>query len=211
MQSNIRRQVMQVAAALMALGALTAAHAITQPIQAQRGIVRLGSKTQANVDANRSSVAMGQGMVLVSSNPGALGRSTLKVSFDGAPMVAKVQGTAVIAYLPGKFIEITEVEGRTYLTREGRLGENVAIDAGKMLLVEPTANRLPNTIDINLDYFVKNSPMLNGGQDLGASPLIARSIDKQSADRYLKPTPVYFNGAGTEAVVEGGERQTAVQ
>jgi hypothetical protein len=196
---------MQVATVLMALGALTAAHAITRPIQAQRGIVRLGSKTQANVEANHSSVAMGQGMVLVSSNPGGLGRATLKVSFDGAPMVAKVQGTAVIAYLPGKFIEITEVEGRTYLTREGKLGENVAIDAGKMLLVEPTANRLPNTIDINLDYFVKNSPMLNGGQDLGASPLIARSIDKQSADRYLKPTPVYFNGAGTEAVVESGK------
>ena len=88
MQKNMQKQLLEIVAVLMALGALTAAHAITQPIQTQRGVVRLGSKTQANVDANRSSVAMGQGMVLVSSNPGGLGRTALRVSFGGAPMVA---------------------------------------------------------------------------------------------------------------------------
>ena len=44
-----------------------------------------------------------------------MGRPTLKVRFNGAPMHAKVQGTALIAYLPGQFIQITGVEGRTYL------------------------------------------------------------------------------------------------
>jgi hypothetical protein len=203
-QNNMQKQLVEIVAVLIALGAVTAAHAITQPIQTQHGVVRLGSKTQAGVDANHSSVAIGQGMVLASSNPGGLGRATLKVSFGGAPMVAKVQGTAVIAYLPGRFIEITEVEGRTYLTREGKLGENMAIDAGKMLLVKPTANRLPNTADINLGNLVKNSPMLNGGLNLAASPLIARAVEKQSKDRYLKATPIYFDGAGTVALVDGG-------
>ena len=164
-------------------------------------MVRLGSKTQANVDAKQSSVAIGVGMVLVSSNPGRLGRPALKVSFNGAPMHAKVQGTALIAYLPEQFIQITGVEGRTYLVREGRLGENVAIDAGKMLLVKPTAKRLPDTVDINLSNFIENSPMFNDGLKLAAFELISRAIEKQSGNRYLKSTPIYFEGAGSEAVV----------
>ena len=127
-----------------------------------------------------------------------------KYSFNGAPMHSKVQGTALIAYLPGQFIQITGVEGRTYLVREGRLGEVVAIDAGKMLLVKPTAKRLPDTVDVNLSDFVKNSPMFNGGLKLAASELIARAIEKQSKNRYLKPTPIYLEGAGTEAVIAEG-------
>jgi hypothetical protein len=61
------------AAVLMALAGVNAAHAISQPIQTQHGVVRLGGKTQANVDANHSSVAIGQGMILASSNLGGLG------------------------------------------------------------------------------------------------------------------------------------------
>ena len=186
---------------LLVLGTVTAAHAVGQPIQTQRGVVRLGSKTQANVDAKQSSVAIGKGMVLVSSNPGPLGRPALKVSFNGAQMHAKVQGTVLIAYLPGEFIQITEVEGRTFLVREGRLGENVAIDAGKMLLVKPATKRLPDAVDVNISHFVENSPMFNGGLKLAASPQIAQAIKKQSGNRYLKSTPIYFDGAGSEAVV----------
>jgi hypothetical protein len=195
----------------MAVVVLTAAHAITPPIQTLRGVVRLGSKTQANVDANRSSVALGQGMVMVSSNPGGLGRPAIGVSFNGAPMFAKVQGTALVAYLPGAFIEITGIEGRTYLFRKGSFGENVAIDAGKMLLVKPAANRLPDTADVNLDYLVKHSPMLKGSVNLAAWPLVARAIDKQSKNRYLKATPIYFDGAGTGALVEGESGEVSSQ
>ena len=205
MQDNIRKQFVQIASVLLlALGTVTAAHAVGQPIQTQRGVVRLGSKTQANVDAKQSSVAIGEGMVLVSSNPGPLGRPALRVSFNGAPMHAKVQGTALIAYLPGEFIQITGVEGRTFLVRDGRLGEVVAIDAGKMLLVKPAAKRLPDTVDINISHFVENSPMFNGGLKLAASSLIAQAIKKQSGNRYLKSTPIYFEGAGSEAVIAAG-------
>ena len=139
MQNNIRKQFVQIASVLLlALGTVTAAHAVGQPIQTQRGVVRLGSKTQANVDAKQSSVAISEGMVLVSSNPGRLGRPALKVSFNGAPMHAKVQGTALIAYLRGKFIQITGVEGRTYPGpgRQAwgscghRCGKNAAGEAG---------------------------------------------------------------------------------
>ena len=153
---------------------------------------------------NESSVDLGQGIILVSSNPARMGRPTLKVRFNGAPMHANVQGTALIAYLKKDFIQITGVEGRTYLVREGRLGEVVAVDAGKMLLVKPTAKRLPDTVDVNLSDFVKNSPMFNGGLQLAASELIARAIEKQSKNRYLKPTPIYLEGAGTEAVIAEG-------
>ena len=208
MRNNWRRsQLVQIGSMLTALLVVTAAHAITAPIQTSRGVVRLGSKTQANVDANRSSVALGQGMVMVSSNPGGLGRATIGVSFNGAPMLAKVQGTALVAFLPGAFIEITEVEGRTYLFRKGSFGENVAIDAGKMLLVKPGANRLPDTADVNLDYLVKHSPMLKGSVNLAAWPLVARAIDKQSKNHYLKPTPIYFDGAGTDALVAGKKEE----
>ena len=58
-------------------------------------------------------------------------------------------------------------------------------------------------MDVNLNELVKNSPMFNGGLKLAASQLIARAIDKQSGNRYLKSTPIYFEGAGTEAVIAG--------
>ena len=204
MRSNIRKQFIEIASAILTLAAATATHAVTEPIQTERGVFRLGSKTQANVNAKQSSADLGQGIILVSSNPARMGRPTLKVRFNGAPMHAKVQGTALIAYLRGQFIQITGVEGRTYLVREGRLGEVVAVDAGKMLLVKPTAKRLPDTVDVNLSDFVKNSPMFNGGLQLAASELIARAIEKQSKNRYLKPTPIYLEGAGTEAVIAEG-------
>ena len=132
-----------------------------------------------------------------------MGRPTLKVGFNGAPMHSKVQGTALIAYLHGQFIQITGVEGRTYLVREGRLGEVVAVDAGKMLLVRPTAKRLPNTVDVNLSDFVKNSPMFNGGSNWrhrNSSPGRSRTTKEPLS----KSTPIYFEGAGTEAVIAGG-------
>ena len=119
-------------------------------------------------------------------------------------MHAKVQGTALIAYLRGQFIQIAGVEGRTCLVREGRLGEVVAIDAGKMLLVKPTAKRLPDTVDVNLSNFIENSPMFNNGLKLAASSLIAQAIEKQSGNRYLKSTPIYLEGAGSEAGIAGG-------
>ncbi len=204
MKYTILKQFVQIASALLTLAAATPVYALTQPIQTERGIVRLGSKTQAHVDVKQSTVSIAEGMVLVSSNPGRPVRPKLRVSFKGAPMHAKVQGTALIAYLSGDFIQITGVEGRTYLVREGRLGEVVAIDAGKMLLVKPTAKRLPDTVDINLSDFIENSPMLNGGLKLAASQLISRATEKQSGNRYLKSTPIYFDGAGTEAVIAAG-------
>ena len=70
--------------------------------------------------------------------------------------------------------------------------------------MKPTAKRLPDTVDVNLSDFVKNSPMFNGGLKLAASELIARAIEKQSKNRYLKPTPIYLEGAGTEAVIAEG-------
>ena len=73
-----------------------------------------------------------------------------------------------------------------------------------MLLVKPTAKRLPDTVDVNLSNFIENSPMFNNGLKLAASQLIRRSIEKQASNRYLKPTPIYFDGAGTEAVIAGG-------
>ena len=164
---------------------------------------------------NQSSADLGQGIILVSSNPARIGRPTLKVRFKGAPMHAKVQGTVLIAYLKDDFIQITGVEGRTYLVREGRLGEVVAVDAGKMLLVKPTAKRLPDTVDVNLTDFVKNSPMFNGGLQLAASELIARAIEKQLKNRDPESQPpIYLEGAGTEAVIasEGlGDEGTAVR
>ena len=208
MRNNIRKQLVQIASVILTLAAATPVRAVSQPIETERGVFRLGSKTQANVDAKQSSIALGQGIILVSSNPARMGRPTLKVRFNGAPMHAKVQGTALIAYLHGQFIQITGVEGRTYLVREGRLGEVVAVDAGKMLLVKPTAKRLPNTVDVNLNELVKNSPMFNGGLKLAASQLIARAIEKQSGNRYLKSTPIYFEGAGTEAVIAGASPES---
>ena len=43
-------------------------------------------------------------------------------------------------------------------------------------MVKPTAKRLPDTVDVNLSDFVKNSPMFNGGLQLAASELIARAM-----------------------------------
>jgi hypothetical protein len=200
-QENRSRRLIWIGLGLMALGIVTTAQAINPPLQTAHGIVRLGGRTQADVDAKRSGVVLNEGMVLTSSNPGGWGRPALKVSFNGAPMWAKVQGTALIAYLPGAFIEITGVEGRTYLYREGRWGENEAIEAGKMLLVQPAAKRLPDPTDISLAECVKRSPLLNGGQQLAAWPLIAQAMARQSRDRYLKATSIYLAGAGTEAVV----------
>ena len=181
---------------LLALVAATAAHAVTEPIQTERGVFRLGSKTQAKVNAKQSSVDLGReySRLLESAR---MGRPTLKVRFNGAPMHSKVQGTALIAYLPGQFIQITGVEGRTYLdAKAGSVRSSRSM--GKDAVVKPTAKRLPDTVDVNLSDFIKNSPMFNGGLKLAASELIARAIEKQSKNRYLKPTPIYLEGAGTE-------------
>ena len=171
------------------------------PMQARSGLVRLGSFTVADVNPQRSTVTISEGMVLVSSNTGGFGRPIIRVDFVGAPMWLKVQGTAVVAYLPGQHIQVSELEGRSVLARVRRMGERITLNAGEMVLVNPKADRLPDAVDFNIERFVRSSPILNSGLRLKALPLIEKEIARQQKKGYLEATPIVFNGAGTEAEV----------
>jgi len=106
------------------------------------------------------------------------------------PDVLKCKGRPLFAYLPGAFIEITEVEGTHSLFRKGNFRGKCGHCAGKMLL----SNRGESASErrMYLDYLVKHSPMLKGGviRPLGTGAAPNRTSIPRN--HYLSH-PIYFN------------------
>ena len=170
------------------------------------GIVRAGSKTEAELGANESSLSLKKGLVLASTTGVTLGRQSLKVETPEA--TASVKGTMQVAYQPKTYLKVTCLEGTVSIKLRAVLGEFVSLKAGQMVIINPADKGLPEPVDVDLNELAQTSallagdfpPLSNSGRITTA---IARQVEGLSGGE-LATTNLLLRGSSSELTVDRG-------
>ncbi len=163
-------------------------------LASRRGVVRVGEKAELDM-ARSGGIALRQGVTLVASNPGAF-RKTIEVRAPGYR--ARIRGTAQIAYDPGRALKVVVLEGEVTVSLDSLAGEFETLTPGQQLIINPSDNRLPEPVEIDLGRLVATSQMVNGQFGaLATQPLIDESLGGQGAGLRrgdLARTPFFLTG-----------------
>ena len=153
-------------------------------------LMRIGAETYFSFKTGTRDLTLEKGSMLLQV-PKGLGGATIHT----AAVTAAITGTTIMMeYLPGKSIKVLVLEGSLRLSRNGRFGDSVVLRPGKMVIMEPTAKRIPDPVDVDIQTVVKTSTLVNFPGDakpLPSMPLIQAAIDqqaKQVAQSTLVPT-----------------------
>ena len=173
-----------------------------------RGVVRVGQK--AEIETAPQGVVLRQGITLVASEPGRF-RKTIEVRAPGYRL--KVKGTVQVSFEPGRSLKVAVLEGTVVVALDSLMGEFESLHPGQMLIINPSDNRLPEPVEIDLQRLVATSGLLGGGfgelstagnikavavtqtaayvrGDLAATPFLLRGTNTELELRQIRPEPV---------------------
>ena len=175
-------------------------------LEARRGTVRLGERAAVDVTAG-GGLALRQGVTLVASKPGAF-RKTIEVRAPGYR--ARVRGTAQISYDPGRVMKVVVLEGTVSVSLDSLAGEVEQLTPGQQLIINPSDNRLPEPVEVDLGRLVSTSQMVEGefGKLATASLIDASIADQGSGLRSgdLALTQLLLRGTETELEILDAQR-----
>ena len=158
------------------------------------GLVRVGEKTDLQTTAK--GLLLRQGISLVANPPGTF-RKMIEVRTAGYRM--KVRGTIQVAVVPGRSMKIVVLEGSATIALDSVAGEYETLSPGQMLIINPSDNRLPEPVEIDLQHLASTSALVGG--ELGALPTaanIAKAAESQTrsyARQDLISTPFLLRGS----------------
>jgi hypothetical protein len=125
-----------------------------------------------------------------------------------ASVTAAITGTTImLEHRPGKHLKVLVLEGSLRLSVNGRFGDSLLLTPGKMVIMPPDANRIPDPITVDLAHVIKTSSLVQmspKAKPLPSIGLIQREIDVQTratAAKRLIPTNLVIAGAGTNVLV----------
>ncbi|GAB4248024.1 MAG: hypothetical protein OHK005_14510 [Candidatus Methylacidiphilales bacterium] len=193
-------------------GVITGAKSRAELVFSDKTLARLGANTQFTFIPGSRTTELNQGTILLQVPKGA-GGAQVKT----AAVTAAVTGTTILVeYFPNNFIKLIVLEGTLRVALTNRLGESLLLEAGKMLVIDPNANRLPDPVDIDIKKLVKTSKLIAGMGDPGELDfgLINEEIAHQDALKRkgrLLDTNILIAGSGTELVVVSEDILLAIQ
>lgn len=172
-------------------------------------LTRLGAETTFSFKPGTRNMTLGEGTMLLQvpkDHGGAIIRA--------ASVSASITGTTImIEHLVNASIKVLVLEGSLKLSVIGRVGENINLSAGEMVIMKPDAKRLPNAVRVDLRKLMKTSSLINpnlfkGTKSMKVEPLpsinlIESAADKQDAQRKsgeLVETNLAILGNGSKAV-----------
>lgn len=175
-------------------------------------LTRLGAETYFSFKPGTREMTLTEGTMLLQV-PKNQGGATIRT----ASVTASITGTTVmLEHRPDKSIKFLVLEGSMRIGT-GRLGENISLTPGKMIIMSPKDKRLPEPVNVDLKKLIKTSSLVNpsgfaGGADgkktkgamLPSMPLINQSIKEQDVMRskgQLQDTNLAILGKGTSVVV----------
>ena len=166
-------------------------------IAMKKGVVRVGEN--ADLQTTTSGLVLRQGVTVVASQPGTF-RSTIDVRAPGYRL--KVKGTAQISFDPGRSLKVVVLEGSITISLDSLAGELETLRPGQMLVINPSDNRLPEPVEVNIERLVATSKLTSG--ELGELPT-AGNIKAATAGQgidltrgELASTPFLLRGTDTE-------------
>jgi hypothetical protein len=158
-------------------------------------VARLGDNTALAVSSKNRTFELLAGAVLTQV-PGGVGGTRLKA----ANITATVTGTTVLLeHARNAYTKWIVLDGtaRVCLKKPGRLGDCILLRAGQMVIGNPAADALPNTVDVDLDRLIKTCHLLTDFPVLPRNHLLTKAVAKQ---RRLKSHGDY---ADTNLVIFG--------
>ena len=175
-----------------------------------RGIVRVGQK--AELETTPKGLTLRQGVTLVASEPGRF-RKTIEVRAPGYRL--KVKGTVQVSFDPGHSLKVAVLEGSVTVALDSLMGEFEELRPGQMLVINPSDNRLPEPVEIDIQRLVATSALTGG--EFGALPTAgnikagtgAQGLAYARGD--LAATPFLLRGTDTELQLRQIRRLEAPQ
>jgi FecR protein len=183
------------------LGLQTGAKSRSELLFQDNTLTRLGAETFFSFKTGTRDMTLEKGSMLLQV-PKGLGGAKIHT----AAVTAAITGTTIMMeYIPKQYIKVLVLEGSLRLSRNGAPGDSVVLRPGKMVIMRPDANRIPDPVDVNLEHIVKTSPLVNfpGGDTLPSMLLIQAAINDQAkelAKGILVPTNLVI-GHGTRVIL----------
>ena len=178
-------------------------------------LTRLGAETVFSFKAGTRDLNLDRGTMLlqVPKNHGGARIRTASVT-------ASITGTTIMMeYLPSKSLKVVVLEGSLRLSPNGRLGESINLTAGRMIIMDPNAKRIPEPVKVDLRKLVNTSSLIDPIAFKGnskAKPAVLPSIaliekeiaiqDKLVKGNELAGTNLVIAGSGTEVVIASEEK-----
>jgi hypothetical protein len=142
------------------LGVQTGVKSRSELLFQDQTLTRLGPETAFTFAAGTRDLTLDHGSMLLQV-PKGLGGAKIRT----AAVTAAITGTTImLEHLPNKHIKVLVLEGSLRLGLNGKLGEQVSIGAGQMVMMRPNAKSLPDPVTVDLKGVMKTSTLVTMGK-----------------------------------------------
>jgi len=138
-------------------GVQTGSNGQTQ-VDAGGATVRAGSDTDLALKKNGKGLTLKSGIVLVSNKSQSSG-----YELETDRHRATSYGTMQVSYLKDKYLKVLCVEGTVKVGLKALMGDSVTLQAGQMVTITPTEDRIPEPATVNLGRVAATSALLGPG------------------------------------------------
>jgi hypothetical protein len=174
-------------------------------------LTRLGPESYFSFKTGTRDMTLQKGTLLLQV-PKGLGGAKIHT----ASVTAAITGTTIMMeYVPNKDIKVLVLEGTLRLSMNGRFGDSLLLTPGKMVIMSPTAKRIPDPVTVDLKKVVQTSKLVNmpgkpgklASADTASLPsmsLIEKEINQQQAGKdthRVADTNLVILGKGTNVVI----------
>ena len=179
-------------------------------------LTRLGPETYFSFKSGTRDMTLEKGTMLLQV-PKGLGGAKIHT----AAVTASITGTTIMMeYVPKHDIKVLVLEGSLRLSVNGRIGDSLLLQPGKMVIMPPNAKRIPDPVTVDLKKVVNTSTLVNmrKGKTEKTPPLpsiglIAKEIQHQEREQnshHLIPTNLVILGKGTNVALASDEMLQAI-
>lgn len=146
----------------------------------KNGVVRAGSNTTVRV-SSEDNISLDNGLTLVASKPRFFRRS---INVQTPAHQLKVKGTAQIYHDPGRSIRVAVIEGKMTVSLNSLSREQITLQAGQVLIINPTDSELPEPFEVDLNRLVSSAQLLaDQFESLPTLDLVRDASLRQSNER----------------------------
>lgn len=163
-------------------------------------ITRLGANALFRFAEGSRQMELERGTMLFSSPKGAGGGEV-----QAGAVTAAVSGTNYLAaYVPGSLFKLIVLEGKVKVGLRDHPGQYRVLRAGEMLEFNPSIDKLPKPVSVDLKTLISTSRLLESGgfEPLPAMPVIVKAATKQQKRIGVPKGPKL-------TVVQGQQQQVA--
>ena len=174
-------------------------------------LTRLGPESYFSFKSGTRDMTLQKGTLLLQV-PKNLGGAKIHT----AAVTAAITGTTIMMeYVPQKEIKVLVLEGSLRLSMNGKFGDSLLLTPGKMVIMSPSAKRIPDPVTVDLKKVVQTSTLVNmrdkkdklastSTPPIPSMSLIEQEIDQQQSNKdghRLLDTNLVILGKGTNVVM----------